>query len=82
MYYIKPIASPKMATVGKSAMGIYVCKLDGSQLSSGVAFLRYLTKNINLFLFLHFGCLTVLFTGKKQALHDLMIETVVLQRVE
>ena len=82
LYYIKPIASPKMATVGKSAMGIYVCKLDGSQLSFGVAFLRYLIKTITFSLFLGFGCLTVLFTGKKQALHDLMIETLVLQRVE
>ena len=82
LYYIKPIASPKMATVGKSAMGIYVCKLDGSQLSFGVAFLRYLTKTITYGLFLGLGCLTVLFTGKKQALHDLMIESIVLQRVE
>ena len=82
LYYVKPIATPKMATVGKSAMGIYVCKLDGSQLNFGVAFLRYLIKTITFSLFLGFGCLTVLFTGKKQALHDLMIETLVLQRVE
>jgi len=82
LYYIKPIASPKMATVGKSAMGIYVCKLDGRQLSFGVAFLRYLTKTITFGLFLGLGCLTVLFTVKKQALHDLMIESIVLQRVE
>jgi uncharacterized RDD family membrane protein YckC len=82
LYYIKPIASRNMATVGKSAMGIYVCKLDGSQLSFGVAFLRYLTKTITYGLFLGLGCLTVLFTVKKQALHDLMIESIVLQRVE
>jgi uncharacterized RDD family membrane protein YckC len=64
------------ATVGKKLMGIQVVDLNGGRISFRAAMARALTKLISSALcFIPY--LTVFFSGKHQAVHDMVAETVV-----
>ena len=79
-YFVIPVASPKMATLGKSSMGIYVCKTNGQQLGFGLALIRHFAVGFSNLILPGFIYLVPLFTAKKQAVHDLIVDSVVLQR--
>lgn len=77
-YSIFMESSPTQGTVGKMVCRLKVADLSGKRITPGKAALRYVGKYVSgLLLFL--GYLLVLFTSKKQALHDLMAGTVVLK---
>jgi len=74
-------SSTKRATIGKMAVGIIVTDINGNRVSFGRANGRWWGKTIS-FLILGIGCIMAGFTRKKQALHDIMADTLVLARPE
>ncbi|GFP75491.1 RDD family protein [Clostridium fungisolvens] len=77
LYFAVMESSPKMATIGKQALGIVVTDLNGNRISFGKATGRYFGKIISS-LVLCFGYFMALWTERKQALHDMMAGTLVL----
>ena len=67
------------ATVGKLALALEVQRKDGGEVGVARAFLRNLAEALCL-LTLGLGYLAALFTTRRQALHDLMVGTVVVER--
>lgn len=67
------------ATVGKLALALEVQRKDGREVGFARAFLRNLAEALCL-LTLGLGYLTALFTTRRQALHDLLTGTVVVER--
>lgn len=78
LYYALMESSAKQATLGKMAMEIYVTDLDGKRLTFARATGRDFAKIISV-LTLLIGYLMVFFTDKKQALHDQIAGTLVVQ---
>ncbi len=74
-------SSTKRATIGKMAVGIIVTDINGNRVSFGRANGRWWGKSIS-FLILGIGYIMAGFTRKKQALHDIMADTLVLARPE
>lgn len=77
-YYVGFETSAKQATWGKQIVGIKVTDLNGRRLTVGRALGRYFAKILS-------GCTVIgwflpLFTEKKQALHDIVAGTLVLDR--
>lgn len=66
-------------TVGKRVLGLYVLRPDGSRVGVGRAFARYWAPLLSA-LILFGGFLMVAFRQDKRALHDLICDTVVVQR--
>ena len=64
------------ATVGKHLMGIQVTDLMGQRISLKAAVIRNVMKLVSISI-LFIGFLIALFTSKKQSLHDLLAETIV-----
>ncbi|MFC1717629.1 RDD family protein [Candidatus Poribacteria bacterium] len=69
-------SSPKQATLGKMALGIVVTDIDQERISFGRATGRYFAKIIS-GLTLCIGYIMAGFTEKKQALHDMMANCLV-----
>ncbi|MGL0788439.1 RDD family protein [Xanthomonas translucens] len=72
-------ASTKQATLGKMAIGIKVVRTDGSRISVGRGIGRYfgfLLSSLTLFI----GFLMAAFTERKQALHDMLCDTLVVDK--
>ncbi|MCC8445964.1 RDD family protein [Xanthomonas translucens] len=72
-------ASTKQATLGKMAIGIKVVRTDGSRISVGRGVGRYfgfLLSSLTLFI----GFLMAAFTERKQALHDMLCDTLVVDK--
>ena len=69
LYFILMEASSTQSTLGKLAMGIFVCDANGNRLTIGRAALRYFSKILSA-LILGIGFLMAAFTENKQALHD------------
>jgi uncharacterized RDD family membrane protein YckC len=72
-------ASTRQATLGKMAVGIKVVRSDGSRISVGRGIGRYfgfLLSSLTLFI----GCLMAAFTERKQALHDILCDTLVVDK--
>lgn len=68
------------ATLGKKAVGIKVQSVSGGNASIGNITLREtIGKLISMFI-LYIGYIMVAFTGRKQALHDMMAKTVVVYK--
>jgi uncharacterized RDD family membrane protein YckC len=71
-------ASSLQATLGKRAMGIIVCDLQGQRITLRTAFIRWGMAWVS-------GCvaclghLTIFFTPKRQTLHDIVADTIVVQ---
>lgn len=72
-------SSPLKATIGKLAVGIYVTDLKGERISFGKATGRYFGKIISRII-LGVGFIMAGFTEKKQALHDMMANCLVLSK--
>lgn len=65
-------------TVGKMLMGLKVTRTNGDELSYGVAFKRWMAYFASSFLFC-FGFFMPIFTQRRQALHDKIVDTVVIR---
>jgi uncharacterized RDD family membrane protein YckC len=77
-YYAGMESSASQATLGKMAMGLKVTDLYGRRISLGRAVGRLFGKVISGLIFL-IGFLMVIWTEKKQGLHDMMAGTLVLE---
>jgi len=71
-------SSSRQATPGKMLMGVFVTDEFGQRISFVRSLLRTVTKIISA-MFCWLGYLLALFTGRSQALHDLLVSTLVLQ---
>jgi uncharacterized RDD family membrane protein YckC len=71
------LSSEWQATVGKRAMSIVVTGVDGSRISFARATGRHFAKYISACI-LGIGFIMAAFTARKQALHDLIAETLVI----
>jgi len=79
LYYSLFEASTYQATLGKMAMGLQVTDLYGSPVTVVSAALRHLSKILSGLIF-GIGYLFPLFTEKKQALHDLIANCLVVEK--
>lgn len=79
LYYALMESSNSQATLGKRALGIIVTDMNGNKISFGRASGRYFGKIIST-LILCIGYFMVAFTGKKQALHDIMAGCLVIKK--
>lgn len=78
-YFAIQESSPKQATIGKQAMGLVVTDTEGQPISFVKASIRHFSKILSA-LILMIGYIMALFTEKKQALHDMIAGTLVLQK--
>ena len=76
-YYVLFQASPWQATPGKRAFGIKVTDLEGRRIGYGRSLARYAASIVS-FLALMIGYLMVPFTRKRQAMHDMIAGTLVI----
>lgn len=79
LYYAIFESSGMQATPGKMVMGMKITDIDGDPIGFGMATGRYLGKLISGFLF-GFPYIIALFTSKKQAMHDLLAGTIVINK--
>jgi uncharacterized RDD family membrane protein YckC len=79
LYEAYMMSSEWQATVGKRVMSIVVTDLDGKRMTFARATGRHFAKYISTFL-LGIGYIIAAFTARKQALHDMIAETLVLKR--
>lgn len=79
IYYAVSESSPDRATPGKKLIGLVVTDLDGNRISFGRASGRYWGKILS-GLILMIGFLMAGFTEKKQALHDMLANCLVLKK--
>lgn len=79
LYYALQESSPKQATIGKQAMGIVVTDLEGKRITFTKATVRYVSKILS-GLILLIGYIMAAFTEKKQALHDMIAGTLVVEK--
>jgi uncharacterized RDD family membrane protein YckC len=77
LYFAACESSTWQATVGKMALGIRVTDLQGRRISFPRALGRYAAKFVS-FLILFIGVLMVAWTQRKQGLHDMLANTLVL----
>lgn len=77
LYFAVCESSSWQATIGKLALGMRVTDLNGARISFGRALGRYGGKLISGFI-LCIGFLLVAFTQRKQGLHDMLANTLVL----
>lgn len=76
LYFAGMESSMGQATLGKKAMGIIVTDMDGRQISFWNATGRYFAKIVSAIILL-IGFFMAGFTEKKQALHDILARTLV-----
>jgi len=79
LYHTLLECSSRQATLGKMAMGIVVTDMEGRRISFGRANGRFWSKILS-GLFFSIGYIMAGFTEKKQALHDLIAATYVINR--
>jgi uncharacterized RDD family membrane protein YckC len=79
IYWAANESSSQQATWGKKALGIVVTDLEGREISFGRATGRYFGKIVST-LVLGIGFIMAGFTGKKQALHDIMAGCLVVRK--
>lgn len=79
VYFATMESSDRGATYGKRLMGLRVVDLQGRKISFARATLRYMAKIVSAIPMM-FGYVMAIFTAKKQALHDLIAETLVVRR--
>lgn len=79
LYFAGMESSRHQATVGKMALGIKVVDAQGARLSFGHALGRWFAAALS-YLTLYIGFLMAAFTQNKQALHDLVAGTLVVDR--
>jgi uncharacterized RDD family membrane protein YckC len=79
LYFAIMECSDAQATLGKMALGIKVTNMNGQRIHFGRASGRYFGKIVS-GLILGFGFLMAGFTDKKQALHDMLAGTLVVNK--
>ncbi|HEY9740352.1 MAG TPA: RDD family protein [Coleofasciculaceae cyanobacterium] len=79
LYYAIQESSPKQATLGKQALEIVVTDLNGKRISFVKATIRYFSKFLSTLILL-IGYIMAAFTEKKQALHDIIAGTLVVNK--
>lgn len=79
LYFALMESSAKQATVGKMALSIIVTDVNGNRLTFGRASGRYFGKIIS-GLILYIGFIMAAFTEKKQALHDMIAGSLVVNK--
>lgn len=79
VYYALMESSYRQATLGKMALGIMVTDLEGKRISFARATGRHFSKMISFFI-LFIGFIMAGFTQKKQALHDLIADCLVIKK--
>jgi len=79
LYEAFMLSSEWQATVGKRAMSIAVTGLDGQRITFARATGRHFAKLVSAFL-IGIGFIMAAFTARKQALHDMMAETLVINK--
>jgi uncharacterized RDD family membrane protein YckC len=79
VYEAVMLSSEHQATFGKMALGIVVTDTVGRRLTFGRAAGRHFAKYLSA-LILFIGFLMAAFTEKKQALHDILAETLVVNK--
>jgi uncharacterized RDD family membrane protein YckC len=79
LYWAGMESSARQATFGKQALNIYVTDLYGQRISFMRATGRYFAKILSGMILL-IGYLMAAFTARKQALHDILANTLVLDR--
>lgn len=79
LYFALFESSRHQATIGKVALGIIVTDTAGRRISFGRATGRYFGKYLSS-LILCIGFLMVAFTEKKQGLHDMLADTLVVRK--
>ena len=79
LYYAIMESSTPQGTLGKMAVGIKVTDMQGNRISFGRATGRYFGKIISKIIF-YIGFIMAGFTDKKQALHDIMAECLVVRK--
>jgi uncharacterized RDD family membrane protein YckC len=72
-------SSSKQATLGKMALGLKVTDLNGERISFGKATGRFFGKFLS-YMILYIGVIMVAFTQKKQGLHDMLANTLVVKK--
>ncbi len=72
-------SSSAQATLGKQFLGIVVANTDGTRLTFGRASVRHVAKLVSQ-LTANVGYLLILFTPRRQGLHDLIADTIVVRR--
>ncbi len=80
LYYATSEGGPRRASWGKWILGLRVVRIDGERLGFARASLRVACKVLTA-VTLGLGFLTVLFTARRQALHDLISGCVVARAV-
>lgn len=80
LYFVLLESSRWQATLGKRALGLIVTDEAGNRIGCGRAFGRYLSKILS-GLILYIGYLMILWTPKKQGLHDQIAGTLVIKKV-
>lgn len=78
LYFALMESSKWQGTVGKRALGLKVIDLQGGRISFGRATGRFFGKWVSGF-FLYIGYLMIFWTKKKQGLHDMMANTLVVR---
>jgi uncharacterized RDD family membrane protein YckC len=76
LYYALMESSSTQATLGKMALGIRVTDAQGRRVSFGRATGRYFSKIIS-GIILYIGYIMIAFTAKKQGLHDIIADCLV-----
>ena len=79
LYYALMESSSRQATLGKMAVGIKVTDMNGNRINFMHATGRYFGKIISGAIFF-IGYFMIIFTDKKQALHDIMAGTLVVRK--
>lgn len=79
LYYVLMESSAQQATLGKMAVGIKVTGPQGTRISRGNAFGRWVSHLLCYFT-LYIGYLMAAFTERKQGLHDMVASTLVVDR--
>lgn len=79
LYYAGMESSAGQATLGKRALGIKVCDMDGRRIGFGRAVGRWFAASLS-YLTLYIGFLMAAFTERKRALHDFVAATQVVDK--
>jgi uncharacterized RDD family membrane protein YckC len=80
LYFAGMESSARQGTFGKSVMSLRVADLEGKRISFGHATGRFFAKIVSGMIPFLIGYLMAAFTEKKQALHDLIAGTLVLEK--
>jgi len=79
LYFSLMESSKLQATLGKIAVGIIVTDTEGRRISFGRATGRYFAKIISAIM-IYIGFLMIAFTEKKQGLHDMLANCLVIRK--